>query len=187
MAKKPIITSDQLRAILDYNPDTGELRWKARTSVLFTASGNRTADCYCRIWNRKFSGKIAGSVNNQGYLTISVFGVVYAAHRVAWSIYHGADPQQMSVDHINMVKSDNRISNLRLASHKENLSNRKKQRNNKSGYKGVIFKKQINKFVASICVNGKNKHLGCFGSADEAYSAYCSAARLLHGEYARLE
>lgn len=88
------------------------------------------------------------------------------------------------VDHINGDKTDNRKSNLRVCSNSENLRNRGAQRNNTSGFKGVTFHKAANKWTASITANGSNNYLGLFKTPEEAHSAYCEAARAMHGEFA---
>lgn len=90
------------------------------------------------------------------------------------------------VDHINGDPLDNRRTNLRLASPSENLRNRGKNSNNKSGFKGVCCFKPTGRWCAKIEVCGKIHHLGYFTTAEEAALAYDRAARELHGEFARL-
>ena len=91
------------------------------------------------------------------------------------------------VDHIDCNPLNNCRSNLRLSSHAENMRNVKKNRSNTSGYKGVHWSKDSNKWVASIKVDGKRKNLGGYATPEEAYAVYCEAARKYHGEFARLE
>lgn len=90
------------------------------------------------------------------------------------------------VDHINRRTLDNRRSELRLASHAQNMHNRGKTIKNTSGYKGVSWDRINNKWVAEIWENKKKTHLGRFLTKEEAYAAYCEAALRLHGEFARL-
>ena len=95
------------------------------------------------------------------------------------------DPDGQEVDHINVNPLDNRRENLRICSHHENSFNRTKYSNNKSGFKGVYFDKQKQKFRAYINIDGKRKYLGYFDDPEEAHQAYCKAAIKLHGEFAR--
>lgn len=87
-------------------------------------------------------------------------------------------------DHINGDKLDNRRENLRIATDVQNKYNRGMQRNNKSGFKGVTWHLARKRWRATIGVNGKPIHLGVFNTAEEAYQAYCKAAKELHGEFA---
>lgn len=91
------------------------------------------------------------------------------------------------VDHINNNTLDNRRSNLRVATMSQSNANRRRNRNNTSGYKGVHFYKQYKKWSASLMVMGKRKHLGYFDTAELAHAAYCAAAVKYHGEFARFE
>lgn len=91
------------------------------------------------------------------------------------------------VDHIDLNPLNNRRSNLRLATGRQNQFNRRKYSNNTSGYKGVSFFKNLNKWVAKINDNGRLRHLGYFDTPEGAYEAYCKAAKELHGEFVRLE
>ena len=90
------------------------------------------------------------------------------------------------VDHINGNPRNNQILNLRPATHAENMRNRKIQSNNTSGYPGVSYRKDIQKWMAYIRINRKMKNLGYFDTAEVAYAVYCKAARQYHGEFARV-
>ena len=92
-------------------------------------------------------------------------------------------PDDKMVDHINGNKLDNRKSNLRVCSNQENQMNTRKQKNNKSGFKGVYFDKQRNKFKAQIMIDGKNKNLGLFENPEDAYKKYCEFAKKFHGDF----
>lgn len=95
-------------------------------------------------------------------------------------------PEGLEVDHINGNRLDNRECNLRIVTPSKNQYNRRMQRNNKTGYKGVSFDRSRGKFMASISANGKQINLGRFKTAEEAARAYNQAALELHGEYAFL-
>lgn len=103
-------------------------------------------------------------------------------HRLILGLPHGDCGQG---DHKNGNTLDDRPRNLRPATQLENSKNRRKYRNNTSGYKGVSFNKRTGKWVACIFLNGKNKSLGSFRTPETAYAAYCAAAKLYYGEFAR--
>jgi hypothetical protein len=94
------------------------------------------------------------------------------------------------VDHVNGDTLDNRKGNLRPATHKQNLWNQARHRDNRSGFKGVTFCNRApalrKPWQASLCVDGRSLFLGRFASATEAAQAYDAAARQHHGEFARL-
>ena len=171
--RKPTKEMDEyIRENLRYDPETGHLWWTK-------PSGKRKLN------------KPVGSLGN-GYLvfglpTISLVGntrVFQRAHRVAWFLHYGSWPDEL-IDHINGVRADNRIENLRLATHKENLRNRKSKKGSLSKYKGVTWSKRDSKWCSYI-YHDKMKHLGSYTSEEEAGRAYDKAAREYFGDYACL-
>ncbi len=94
------------------------------------------------------------------------------------------DTKEM-VDHIDGNSLNNRRSNLRIVTNAQNLQNRSKTKFNTSGFKGVSWTK--GHWAAQIGENGQRHHLGLFDTPEQAYQAYCEAAKLYHGEFARLE
>ena len=109
--------------------------------------------------------------------------VTVRMHRMIMGLENG-DPRE--VDHIEPSQTlDNRRSNLRIATTHENSRNRGKFKNNKSGFKGVAWSEGHQKFSATIYLNGKNKHLGRYKTADEAAAVYKKAAMENWGECAR--
>lgn len=111
-------------------------------------------------------------------------GVRYQASHLAWLYVKGEMPSK-AIDHINGIRSDNRIINLREATLSQNAMNRIKAANNTSGYKGVSFHKQSGKWQASIKINGKQKYLGLFLSQKQAHNAYVNAAKVIFGEFSK--
>lgn len=91
------------------------------------------------------------------------------------------------VDHINGNTLDNRRSNLRLATVKENTRNQQINKKNTSGYKGVSWYRKDCKWIARIKVDGKTLYLGSFKNPEDAYAAYCEAAAKYHGAFARFK
>jgi hypothetical protein len=155
----------ELRRILSYDPNTGLLCWLIQRGNLV-------------------SGEEAGCVYLDGYVYVKVYKHLMLAHRIAWALYTGKWPRR-PLDHINMIRSDNRIINLRLASVAENNRNRAKQSNNTSGYKGVTFNKASGKYQAKIMHNKKTVCLGYFYHPAQASVAYQKAVKEFHDEFAR--
>jgi len=115
---------------------------------------------------------------SEGYVRIRLCSKTYAAHRLAWLWVYGELPAG-EIDHINGIKSDNRISNLRDVSHDINTANLvAPQSNNTSGYLGVTRYKK--KWRAQISVNGKMRYVGLFATAEEAHQAYLAAKASHH-------
>ncbi len=95
-------------------------------------------------------------------------------------------PRGVVVDHIDGNGLNNQRANLRVASHRQNLNNRGKNANNTSGYKGVSINKKTGLWVAQITEESRRVNLGYFKDPASAARAYDAAARLHHGEFARL-
>lgn len=169
-------TSGELHDLLSYDCNTGVLRWKERPRKLFHNDNLHGS------WNRKFVGTEAGASDEKGYTRINILGRRYKAHRVALCMVNGQWPNT-NVDHINGDPADNRISNLREASHAVNNKNTKMRSDNSSGVCGVYFLVKTGKWVAQIQSNGKKMHLGYFQTADDAANARAIAERT-HGFHA---
>jgi hypothetical protein len=122
------------------------------------------------------AGTVAGCLSTQGYWRLWVDGKHQLAHRIAFLFVNGRLPNEQ-IDHINGIKTDNRIANLREVSNQENGRNRKRQSNNKSGVNGVCWDAKRNRWQARITASGVNKHLGYFLSFEEAQQARSQASR----------
>ena len=126
---------------------------------------------------------VAVGCNSGGYLITMVEGKLYKVHRLVYLWHHGHMPKLL--DHIDGNRSNNRIDNLREATDQQNGCNRGKNKNNKSGHKGVHYDKRRGKWQAQIMVNRKNFHVGYFDDPEEAHEAYKKAAANYHGDFAR--
>ncbi len=155
--KEALITQEYLRERLHYDKDTGIFTW---TDSKLNANRAR--------------GKKAGCIYKNGYryldLTVNKKPYTYTAHRLAWFYIYGEFPKMM-LDHINHNKLDNRISNLREVTHKENQRNKRVNIRNTSGHTGVSFDKTCQKYKAQVTVDGKNKHFGYFQNVEDAAKA----------------
>lgn len=156
-----------LRECISYDPLTGVFLWKV-------SKGSGVS--------RTEKGTVAGSKRHDGYTLIGVNGKQYTAQRLAFALCNGYFAKE--VDHINGDPSDNRLTNLRAASHQQNIFNGKHRKNNTSGKKGV-YQHANGRWRARIMVNYKMLHLGVFPSIDSAHAAYMNAARKYFGEFVR--
>jgi hypothetical protein len=125
-------------------------------------------------------GQIAGRSNN-AYKAIGFMGKEYMAHRLVFMFHHGYLPPE--VDHIDGNKMNNRIENLRPATHAENLKNQKIKINNVSGLKNVGWAKREQRWRVRLTVNGKDKHIGYFKDRDLADLVAVEACNLYHKEF----
>lgn len=164
----PELTVERLRELLDYDPETGELTWRVRRGGSVVA------------------GSKAGGLQSNGYVYISIDGRDYLAHRLAWFYTTGLRLKN-GVDHINLIKTDNRFENLREATQSQNCANTRRPANNTSGLKGACFDKRRCKWRAVLMVKRKYLHLGYFPSSEDAHDVYMNAARTHFGEFARSE
>jgi hypothetical protein len=154
------VTAERLRDALDYDPDTGWFTWRATRG-------------------RAKAGARAGRLNANGYWEIGVDGRLHQAHRLAWLYVHGAWPADQ-IDHVNGVRDDNRIANLREATAAQNLQNLPMRRTNTSGFIGASWSRRTGRWLAQIKVGGKARNLGLYDTAQAAHEAYVAAKAELH-------
>ena len=159
-----MLTQERLKECLSYDPDSGD----------FVALVDR------RLYK---AGDVFRTVNSSGYIRIRIDGVYHYAHRLAWMYVHGEWPPA-DLDHINRNRVDNRLSNLRLATRRENLRNRSASRSSATGVKGVDYHEGMKKYRVRIRSEGRRITIGYFGSVEEAALAYEKAAAEHHGKFA---
>lgn len=147
-------TQEKIKSILFYDKELGVFTWRIKP---------RSA---------MFAGDVAGKTNHNGYQMIGFGYRQYQAHRLAWIYEYGEWPRGQ-IDHINGIKTDNRISNLRVVDTRGNSINRKVHRSGK--LPGAHFDKRHNRWQALISINGKNTHIGMFATDKEAARAYSQA------------
>ena len=141
--------NESIKEIVSYDKDTGVFVWKNPPS------------------NRVKRGSVCNRVNSIGYIVISINRKTYLAHRLAWFFVYG-NYKCGEIDHINRVKNDNRLCNLRLVSSSENSRNLPITKRNNSGTVGVSWYKNRNKWRATIMNNNRQIHLGYFDDKEEA-------------------
>jgi len=158
---------ERAKELLNYDPKTGLFTWKQTRT--FTA----------------IKGSVAGSKDKCGYLrvciTLNRIEKTLKLHRLAYLIIHGEMPN--IVDHINLIKDDNRAENLRTCNAYQNQMNKAKLSSNKTGYKGVVYVESRGKYRAKIGYKGKNLHLGHFDCPKKAHEAYVKKSKELAGEF----
>ena len=162
-----MLTQERLKDLLHYNPDNGHFTWIKTTSP------------------RVKVGAVADIAISHGYKYIGIDKQKYRVHRLAWLYMCGKFPEYY-VDHIDGNPLNNALSNLREATHKQNLFNSKKPIHNTSGYKGVHFHKGTNKWRAVAYVDNYPQHIGLFKTAEKASEAYQSWCVKNRGAFARL-
>lgn len=171
---KPELTQARLQELLSYDQEIGVFYWRERSSEDFSD------EAHCKMWNKQHAGKAAGGVNTESYIVIGIGKTQHKAHRLAWLYVHGNFPEG-EIDHINGLRGDNRISNLRDVPQRTNAQNIRSARcNNKLGILGVHFDKYRNKFAARLNVGGKVKNVGRFDTPEAAHAAYVKAKREIH-------
>jgi len=155
-----IVSQEILKKWLYYNHTVGQFYWRH-------AKGNT------KPWQK------AGAMDAYGYISIKFMNKFYKAHRLAWLYVHGEMPKG-EIDHVNRIKNDNSIENLRVATRKENNENKLANKNNLSGLKGVSFDLKNKTWFARIMNNGKVHRLGTFSTPEDASKAYIEAAKTFH-------
>lgn len=159
MKVNPMPDHAYLVSQIDYSLETGVFTWKVRRKG-------------------RFQGEPVGSLQKNGYLLITIDGVRYFGHRLAWYWVTGEEPECV-IDHRDGDRANNRFGNLRLGDQGFNMQNQRKARsNNATGYLGVAV--HAGGFTAQISVRGKKRHIGIFRTPEEAHAAYLHEKRIVH-------
>lgn len=169
-----MITQSELREVLRF--ENGVFYWRK------SAKGVKRKDFR------------AGCLRNTGYEAIRINDEIYQSHVLAW-LYEYGEFIPGEIDHINGIRNDNRLENLRRCSKSENSINKILQSNNTSGYPGVIFRSDTKKWSAfigkgkvikdGVVVSSGRTYLGCFNTKIEAIEARKAAEKLIFGDWAR--
>lgn len=153
---KPLPDPAHLNALFSYNPKTGHIEWRSGAKI---SSGSPLK-------------RGARLPNAAGYIKIRALGHVWYAHRLAWAIHYGEDLGVMFVDHINRDRSDNRIKNLRLVTHTQNVLNQEPgSRAGVSGIPGVAWNARHKNWTAGAYKDRKRIHLGAHDTKEAAAAA----------------
>ena len=170
---KPDLDHRALRALLDYDLDTGIFTWRERPDNV--------------RFNTRFAGQRAGWVHRHdgnARLYIRIFGYAFEAHRLAHLYMTGSWPA-LEIDHIDCDGLNNQWRNLREATRSQNERNKRAHRDNKLGIKGVS--KFRGKYRAVIHVDGKQRYLGSFDTEENAHAAFSAAMSLHFPQFGRAE
>jgi hypothetical protein len=160
MATANVISAEEARRLFSYNPDSGEVVRAVTTAT------------------RAKAGDVVGSFDLYGYKTVRVAKRSYKLHRLIWLLVYGRWPAG-DVDHINGIRDDNRLCNLRDVTRQTNLQNQRTA-NGRTGLLGAYFDRRKGTFYARISMKNKAIHLGTFNTPEEAHAAYINAKRQMH-------
>ena len=160
-----MITQEKLKELLHYDQDTGIFTWKVSPASKIKI------------------GYVAGTKRKNGYIQLRICNKLLLAHRLAWLYIYGEIPKE-NIDHINGNPSDNRICNLREANYQQNNCNSKIRKDNTSGVKGVVWRKDCKKWQTQLWINNKKIYFGTFDNLELAELVISEARLKYHGTYA---
>lgn len=175
---KPLPTIEYLQECLIYDPSTGVFTWRKRPRKHFKTDNAE------KRWNGKYPGTKAGTCGRYNYTVITIDASIYRAHRLAYLMHYGFCPK--IIDHIDRDPSNNKISNLRPASHWQNCINTSRQEPDGQKYVGVRKPKGKNRYPVGFRHKGKFVWVGSFIDEVEAAKAYDAAVKKHRGEFAKL-
>lgn len=155
------MTQEELKSLLSYCSESGQFLW-------------------LKSYRNQHTGKVAGSLDKDGYRVIKINRKPYRAHNLAWLYVYGCLPKNI-IDHIDGSKDNNAISNLRDVTYAENSHNqRRAHKDSLTGFIGIDYNKTKKRYRARIQLNGMRVTLGGFDTPEKAHNAYLQAKRQLH-------
>lgn len=167
---------EYLRSVLDYNPETGDFRWKKNAGTRA-----KIGDIACK------------KIDANGYYVIGLDSKLYKAHRLAYYISYGIEPTGFEVDHINQIRHDNKICNLRLATRSQNQRNVKTRKTSSTGYKCIQLRTDpegYSFYHIRVSFNGKRyaKRISSIipNALQQAIQYRDNLIKELHGDFANL-
>jgi len=156
-----MITQEYVKTLLTYDETSGIFIWNERPQSFFKTKRAWSA------WNTRYSKKHAGTLkDDSGYMILSLQKQLFRAHRLAWLYTHGVMPSNQ-IDHINGIRHDNRLINLRDTEQGQNHKNKRLLSTNKTGYHGVWLHSN-GKYRAQVWDKNKKYHLGYFHNLEDA-------------------
>lgn len=164
--RHPLPEADVLRALYYYDAESGNVFRKEKGK-----GPNAEAN------------DLVGWYDGKGYLNCRVAKQAYKLHRVIWTMVNGSIPDDMVIDHINGIKDDNRLANLRIATLSENGHNCVKKYSSSGEFKGITYHTKKKRWEAEISVDNERFFLGGFKTAIEASEAYERASVEAFGEF----
>jgi hypothetical protein len=160
-----LVSHEDLKRIIDYDPETGIFVWKEKISDKVVVGSN--AGCETK-----------NSCGNATYLFVGIYNKLYRGHRLAWFYHYGVWPKGV-VDHINHDGLDNSIKNLRDLSIQGNSKNTPLSKANKSGVCGVCWDRAKELWLANIRIDGVTRFLGYFEDFNDAVTCRQNAQKEL--------
>lgn len=157
---------------LNYNPEVGDFTWKKRPDKP-------------NNWNARFAGSRAG-VRDKFYVYITINYKKIAAHNLAWLFATGSWPSHI-IDHIDGNGFNNALVNLREATYEQNGRNRKRTKSAATPISGVRRVSRGRPWRASICVKGRQIHLGTYDKLQDAITARLVAEDKYFGEFSPIK
>lgn len=161
--KENLLTLSRLKEVLEYHPKSGIFIWLKQVSNVTKVGHEAGSKC-----------------SSTGYIRIQIDGKRYQAHRLAWFYMFEEFPDSI-LDHIDNIKTNNKIENLRLTTETDNQHNKPSYKNT-SGFKGISCRKD-GKFIASFSHKNKKYYVGIYNSVEEAKPYYISKAKQVMGEF----